>query len=320
MTTVLIALAVGLLLSGFFSGSETGLYRATRVRLKLDALGGDSIARGLLWLTHNPAIFVATTLVGNNLANYLISASLVLGTQQVVGREHLVAEILVPIAFAPVIFVYGELLPKNLFYLAPNRLLRRAAPPFLVCCLLFAPIAAMLWALGRCLQWLVGEAPERLHLTLARQELQQVLEEGHAAGILQPAQRHLAQGMFVLANDSILPYCLPLTRVPSVRRGDDAAEVLRQARRYRSSHVLVSDDQGRRQLGYVRVIDQLLSGSRRIEEVRPLVTLTSSETVLGALIRIQTRQERIALVVDAQGRSAGILRLDSLTGRLLRQS
>jgi CBS domain containing-hemolysin-like protein len=126
--------------------------------------------------------------------------------------------------------------------------------------------------------------------------------------------------MFVLANDSILPYCLPLTRVPSVRRGDDAAEVLRQARRYRASHVLVSDDQGRRQLGYVRVIDQLLSGSRRIEAVRPLVTLTSSETVLGALIRILTRQERIALVVDAQGRSAGILRLDSLTGRLLRQS
>ena len=70
--------SVGLLLSAFFSGSETGFYRATRLRLVLDALGGDRIARALVWLGNRPMLFVATILVGNNLANYLTSLAVVI--------------------------------------------------------------------------------------------------------------------------------------------------------------------------------------------------------------------------------------------------
>ena len=59
----------GLVLSGFFSGTETGMYRVSRTRLVLDALGGSWLARGMIWLLNYPTIFVATALVGNNLAN-----------------------------------------------------------------------------------------------------------------------------------------------------------------------------------------------------------------------------------------------------------
>ena len=72
MLTCLSLFVVGMLLSAFFSGAETGFYRVTRVRLVLDAMGGDWIASRLLSLTNNPTLFVATTLIGNNLANYLI--------------------------------------------------------------------------------------------------------------------------------------------------------------------------------------------------------------------------------------------------------
>ena len=57
---------VGIFLSAFFSGTETGFFRVTRVRLMLDGLGGDPFARALLWLTNNPALFVATTLIAVN--------------------------------------------------------------------------------------------------------------------------------------------------------------------------------------------------------------------------------------------------------------
>ena len=44
-----------------------------RFTIALDAMGGDWIASRLLSLTNNPTLFVATTLIGNNLANYLTS-------------------------------------------------------------------------------------------------------------------------------------------------------------------------------------------------------------------------------------------------------
>ncbi|MBN1908150.1 MAG: DUF21 domain-containing protein, partial [Pirellulales bacterium] len=102
MSYGILALALaGLLLSAFFSGSETGFYRAARVRLVLDALGGDFVSRFLAWLTNHPALFVATTLVGNNLANYLASLAIVMGTQAVCGPKNHIAGLLAPIVLAP---------------------------------------------------------------------------------------------------------------------------------------------------------------------------------------------------------------------------
>ena len=134
-------LLVGVLLSAFFSGSETGFYRINRVRLVLDSRSGDLIARFLLYMTNNPSLFVATTLIGNNLANYVTSLAIVLATRAMIGESHGLAEMIAPLAAAPFVFVYGELLPKNMFYLAPNRLLRLAGPIFLVFVVAFAPIA-----------------------------------------------------------------------------------------------------------------------------------------------------------------------------------
>ena len=61
MTGIILLLISGLALSALFSGSEIGFYRIPRVRLRLDALEGDVVARGLLWLTNYPTLFVATT-------------------------------------------------------------------------------------------------------------------------------------------------------------------------------------------------------------------------------------------------------------------
>ncbi|MFT5301297.1 MAG: putative hemolysin, partial [Mariniblastus sp.] len=122
-------LLIGVFLSAFFSGSETGFYRASRVRVVIAGLDGDRVSQYLIKLINNPTLFVATTLIGNNVANYLTSLAIVLLTQHITTSS--AAEMLAPILMSPLLFVYGELLPKNLFYRAPNYLLRVSAPLFL---------------------------------------------------------------------------------------------------------------------------------------------------------------------------------------------
>ena len=85
----------------------------------MDAMSGSMVARGLIWLANNPAAFVATTLIGNDLANYLASLAIVLATARLLPSQEGWAAVIVPMAFSPVVFVYGELLPKNLFFYAP---------------------------------------------------------------------------------------------------------------------------------------------------------------------------------------------------------
>ena len=111
MITVLALLLAGIFLSAFFSGSETGFYRVTRVRLLMDAKSGNLVARSLLWLVERPTIVVATVLIGNNIANYLVSLGLVLLGQQVLSGTGVV-ETFLPVLATPFLFIYGELLPK----------------------------------------------------------------------------------------------------------------------------------------------------------------------------------------------------------------
>lgn len=301
---------VGIFLSAFFSGSETGLYRASRVRLVLDALGGDKTSRGILWLINNPALFVATTLIGNNLANYLCSLAIVLGTSVAfTGEMASIAELIAPVVLSPIVFVYGELLPKNLFFYAPNRLLKLGGPLFLFFFILFMPAAVVLWLLGRVLEWLVGESPDQVRLRLARKELRDVLEEGHEAGILLPAQRMLAHNLFTCAAKRVTDFATPIARVGAIHEGMKRSDVLRLAKRHRVSVVPVRKENARELIGYVRVVDVYLDDSPTISlsHVRPLLRIGDQEVLAAAMIKLQSAKENVAQVVDTDGLPVGLL-------------
>lgn len=311
MMGLLALLAVGLLLTALFSGSETGFYRVTRVRLLLSGLDGDRVSHWLLSLTNHPALFVATVLVGNNLASYLTSLSIVLLVEQVSsGSEGL--KLIATLAASPLVFVYGELLPKQFFYRAPNRLLRRTGPPILFFTVLFAPIAALLWLVGRFFESLVGQTLLQIRLVLARKELQQVLQEGQEAGLLHPAQRELTQQLFANGTQNVLKFAVPLNRLPSVALGEPQTQALRLAARQQSPIVTVRDPTSRRLIGYVRVIELLLRAEPNVMTIHPLARIPRTETQLSALIHLQSHQASAAIVEDPNGNPLGLLLADEL--------
>lgn len=320
MIYALLLFVVGVFLSAFFSGSETGFYRATRVRLTMDAISGDIIARGLMWLTNNPALFVATTLIGNNLANYLTSLAIVLGSVRVLSINEEIIGFVAPIVFCPFVFVYGELLPKNLFYQAPNRLLRLGGPLFMFCCVLFMPVSVVLWLLGRGLQYVVGEAPEQIQLSLARKELHRVFDEGHEVGLLRPTQRRIAQEMLSMAKEPLDRYATSIARLPSVPHGLPKDEVYRLTKRQKQPTVLVTEPHGRRIIGYVHVLDLKLQPGDVVDSVRKMIEIPKTESPVSALMQMQSSDRALARLVDERARTVGILDSSVLLDQLLRNA
>lgn len=315
MIGVLLLFAIGLALSALFSGSETGFYRATRLRLVLDAGDGKWMARGLLALINRPAMFVAAALIGNNVANYLISLAGVLAAHRLWPAQAQWVELLAPIVVTPIVFVYGELLPKSLFYHAPNRLLRLAGPLLLFFALLFSPLIALLGGLSRLLELALGQTPLRLKAQLARKELQQVFRDGGEAGILRPAQQRLAQSLFDVASLPAMRLTTPLSRVVAVRHGAPRADALRIARRSRRSVIPVRN--GDELIGYVRVVDLLLQTDEPIERVRPFAEVGHHASHLAALIELETRNADLGRVVDDQGYTLGLIDSRELAAPLL---
>ena len=315
---VVLLFALGVFLSAFFSGSETGFYRASRVRFVMDGIDGDRISKNMVWLFNNPTLFVATTLVGNNVANYLVSLAIVLAVGFVFPASA-TAEIIAPIALAPALFVYGELLPKSLFFMAPNSMLRLASPLFQIFTFVFAPVSAVLWSLARLLERMLGQSPETVRLALAKHELQDVLAEGQEVGLLHRSQRLLGQNFFLVASKPVSEVCTPLARLKSLPLGTTRDELLKFARRNELAEITLYDKVRTQVVGYVRTVELMVNvDSTDKASPVPFLKLKKSELFGEAILQMQASREPVALIVSESGHPLGVLNINQLTDPLLK--
>ncbi len=296
MIPIMLLFVVGMMLSAFFSGSETGLYRVSRMRLVLDGLSGSLPARGLVWLLNHPAIFIATTLVGNNVANYLVSLSVVMAMSNLFEQAE-TAELLGPILMTPFVFVFGELLPKHLFFHAPYRLLKATRPFILTATVLFAPVSIVLGLLGNLLRMITGQTPFQLRLTMARSELDQVLRAGHEAGILAAGQRLLARNLFEVGNQPAISFGVPTDRLAIVEAPVDPTTARHQARR--RNHPIVLVRRTGRIIGFMRYADLCVENPKI--ELKPVIRGRVTDRHLRVLLRLYDAASDVAVLFDEHG-------------------
>jgi len=301
---------VGMLLSAFFSGTETGMYRVSRTRLVLDALDGYWLSRGMVWLLNHPTIFVATALVGNNIANYLVSLSIVMLASTWGTAQGIAAEMLGTILMTPVVFVFGELLPKYLFYNSPYRLLHRARPLLIFFTVLLAPVSLVLGILGNLLRLVTGETPIRLRLSMQRSELEQVLRQGHEAGVLAGGQRRLASNLFEIGNQPAIRFGTPPRRLAIVQDPVKIEVATAQAHSKGQNYLLV--ERRKRIIGFIWFLDLETDGQVL---VRPVIRCLQEEPHLAVLYKLVDAGAQVALLVDSSGRLQG-----AVTRRQLQRS
>lgn len=312
----IVIMLVGLGLSALFSGSETGFYRATRARWVLDGRAGDRFARVLLWWANNPAVFVSNILIGNNMANYLITLGSVMSVQSLLTADSESLELMAAIALTPIVFVYGESLPKQLFLQAPNRMLRLVVPFLVVVNIVLLPAVLVLWCLGRVLEAVVGKSPERVRSRLARQELINMFREGHTAGLLEPVQLSLAQNFFDMVEKTLDPLIIPMPRVVSVKHGTPIADAIDVARRHQLASLPVIDKHGQLQ-GYVLVGELLLMPPNAVvSSYHPFVKIHHTSSLAKSLIDMRSADADLALVVDDQQQVRGLLSIQRLHEQL----
>ena len=158
-------------MSAFFSGSETGFYRLSRIRLSLEAQAGDPVARRLVWFCRHPERFVATALVGNNIANYITTVAVGFLAMAWTPDRSGVAEIVLTLLSSPIIFIWGELIPKSVYLRAPMKLLRKHARALMAWYYLLRPVTVPLALISRLVERLGSMEKHPLELLFGRNRL-----------------------------------------------------------------------------------------------------------------------------------------------------
>ena len=226
---LMIGVVILVLLSAFFSGTETGIYRLSRFRLRLGLEQRHSLFGVLDKLMADSHGVIFSVLIGNNLANS-IAVSLV--TYMLLRSNHSEAnaEFYATIVMTPTLFVFSELIPKNVYFYMADWLMPRLAPLAFIVHRFFVLCGAVsfLKTLARLFARLAGVPMVSAQLVSAaqRHHIRQIIQETQEEGMLSRVQTQIIERLVNMPSIRISSVMIPLARVQMIRLESTRADIL----------------------------------------------------------------------------------------------
>ena len=303
-----------LLLSAFFSGSETALMSLNRYQLRHKAREGHRGARLAERLLKRPDRLIGLILLGNNLVNFS-AASLVAVIAFKLGGQPAVA--LGTLLLTLIVLVFSEAAPKTLAALHPERV---AFPAALVYYPLLKITYPIVWLTNTCANgvlFLFGVRSSHTELqALTREELRTVVHE--AGSRIASQYRTMLLSILDLEKVTVDDVMVPHNEIIGVDLDDDDEEIEKIISSSQHTRLPVYRDNIDQVVGILHLrklanlatqeltknkLQQLLSEPYFVPEGTPLST---------QLVQFQRRCERIALIVDEYGDIQGIVTLEDI--------
>ena len=336
MSTVsaLVLAAVLLVLNGLFVASEFALILARRTQLEPAAAAGSRTARMALRGIENLTTAIAAAQLGITICSLGLGAvaepavvHLLDPAFDALGIGPTTADVVsFMIALGVVTFahaVLGEMVPKNLALVGPDRAARILAPFMLTVIAVFRPIVVALSVVARLAVRMVGIEP-RHEVTSAftADEVAGILEESHREGFLDENEYDLVTGALEFHEGTVARVVLPRESLVTISPRATPVDVERACAATGFSRFPVLDASGDF-AGYLHLKDVLETDEESRSEpiadkwVRPLATVRLDSGLSAALRTMQARGSHMARVADAEGVVAGVVMLEDVLEELV---
>ncbi len=304
------------LLAGMFSGSEMGIYCLNRIRLRLRAEDPNARqARTLQRLLERQEDTVLAVLVAQNIAGYLLTVAASRWLMEVAGVNPDRAEFYTAAVCAPIIFVLGDVVPKNWFQTEADRLMYPLSSvlAWSVRGLRLTGVVGVLNALSWLGARLMGQdarGPRHGH----RGELLGLLRESAAEGTITEEQTRIVEGVMNLSSIPIGSIMIPrrLTVTVPIDTGPEALQAFVRAHPFSRMPVVARD---RRTIaGIVNVHDVLADehGGGVEDHLREVLRIGAKESAANALLQLQRAHGTMALVTDPRRGVVGMITLKDI--------
>jgi CBS domain containing-hemolysin-like protein len=299
--TFLILIAVFIvILSGLFAGAETGMYKLSRLRLRLgiEKKRLSSILLGKC--VRDSTALLLSMLVGNNMTHYLITSIVTYMLLNRIEAAH-TAELSATLITAPILLVFGELIPKNIFFYRADVLMPLFAPVLFVFHKLLSWCGAvpLLKVVSRIFARLTGSPGPAAMMTNAAQKthIQAIITETREEGILSSVQTDIINRLVGISHITLRAVMIPLSKVEMVDVDSDNTVLLNKLKKCAFTRLLVKE---RTNIAGFISIYETLGSNESFDDlhnfIKPIRRLHADTTVLDAMNIMQRENQRIVLV------------------------
>jgi Mg2+/Co2+ transporter CorB len=314
-TSLFITLALLILLSGFFSGSETALMTLNRYRAKSLADKGHKGAKLAIKLLTRPDRLLGLILLGNNIVNIFAATISTIIALRLYGE---IGIAIAPFVLTIVILVFAEVSPKTLAALKPEKL---AYPSAFLYTLIAKPLYPFVWLVNifsNTLLSLFGVHPDKENgHHLSADELRAVVIE--AEHFMPQAHSDMLLGILDLEQVSVEDIMVPRNEVTGIDLNDDWNDIVHQITHSQRTRVPVfydSIDNTAGALHLRKVLNLFACDELNIKTLKGLIEPTyfipAGTPLPRQLLNFKDNRRRSGLVVDEYGSIQGLVTLEDI--------
>jgi CBS domain containing-hemolysin-like protein len=323
----ILLIVFSVVLAGFFAGSEMGIYQLSRLRLRL-GIEKKRFAFVILGkCLHDSSALLLSMLIGTNLAYYLATSVVTYMLLTKLGAEHTV-EFVATLFTAPILFVFSELIPKNLFLYRADALMPAVAPvlfgfhKFFIWCGAVPFLKGVLRIFAKFSS--VPMSAETAITSVERHKIAAILQESREEALLSSVQSDIVKRLVVISNIRISSVMTAINNVQIVEVSSDRSALLKKLKECAFTRLPVYDRWPENIVGFVNIYEALCCAgwfSSLHSFVKPIRKLSAETVVSDAIEFMQSENEKIVLVTKAGhlGREnpVGIVTMKDLVEELL---
>ncbi|MGY3436707.1 MULTISPECIES: HlyC/CorC family transporter [unclassified Marinovum] len=320
------AILLLLVMSGFFSGSETALTAASRGKLRAQADRNNRGAQRALKITEDNERLIGSVLLGNNLVNILATSLATALFTRVFGESGVALATLI---MTLLVLIFAEVLPKTYAITNAERAAAIVSAPIEIIIRVFSPIVSAVRFLVRGMLSLFGvKTDPDSHILAVREEIAGALNLGHSEGIVLKEDRDRILGALDLSDRTVEEIMLHRSGIEMIDADTPPRDILNQCLESRHTRLPVYKNDPENIIGVIHAKDLLRAMYRLVDgsdnqagllegfdvtsvTMKPYFVpdTTSLDDQMRQFLR---RRTHFALVVDEYGSLEGLITLEDI--------
>jgi len=316
LTVYIFSILCLLLLSAFFSATETAFTSLNRIKMKNMANDDVKNAKLVLKLEDRYDKLLSTILIGNNIANIGMTAIATVMFVALLGGS--LGPTASTVVMTVAVLIFGEISPKNIAKEHPEGFALFAAPVMRGLMWLFTPLNVFFSLWKKLLGKLFGTQENGSY---TEDELITIVEEAQIGGSIGKEQQELITNAIEFDDLEAIDVITPRVDIVAVELGTSVEEIGRTFKESGLSRLPVYEDDLDNIIGIINQKDfhnYVVGENRELEQyIKPVAYVAESIKAAVLLKKMQTKKTHIAIIVDEYGGTTGLVTMEDIIEELV---
>lgn len=313
-TLYLIVIVVCVIMSAFFSASETAFSTSNKIRLKAMGEAGSKSANSTLKLLDNFDSLISSILIGNNIVNILSTSLATILFVTWFGEAK--GPTLCTIVTTIVVLVFGEVTPKSVAKEFPESFAIFATPFLRLVVLICSPFNYLFSVWKGLINKLFKKKDD---VTTTEKELLMFVEETAQVGTITEEESEMIHTVLQFSDLCAVDVMTPMFEVTSISVDDTVDTVHKVFKETGYSRLPVKNKDGVSSIIYYKdFYDDVLLGNKAISSIyKPAHYVLSTKNVKELMNELKDSKNHMAIIIDEYGLSIGIITLEDILEELV---